>query len=285
MSQSLIGPIVFLKRDYAHFEKWLNLDYEALTWQGRFRNDFNQFWDIFFVEGLSLGQLIDRFHFCLHSCEAGPLSSWLKWLMNHLVVYSFLNKESSIKEISLQTGLSLSEVSLILRNGEIIEELIDEVQTEGYDVTIIGKSKNSKKDYELSQFIDSSIFIVNNNDFNQNYKILLPVDDSPGMKKAVKYSARIAQAFKIGIDLITVSKSNKIHQKNKQALTWAEKFLRRCNIDFKSTLEIGETVEAITRKAGANHIIIMGSSSSGALKTFIAGSKPLRVLKNSNSPI
>lgn len=116
MSQSLIGPIVFLKRDYAHFEKWLNLDYEALTWQGRFRNDFNQFWDIFFVEGLSLGQLIDRFHFCLHSCEAGPLSSWLKWLMNHLVVYSFLNKESSIKEISLQTGLSLSEVSLILRN-------------------------------------------------------------------------------------------------------------------------------------------------------------------------
>jgi nucleotide-binding universal stress UspA family protein len=197
---------------------------------------------------------------------------------------TLIERDGRRSEVFLK-GTVCDDVSLILRNGEIIEELIDEVQTEGYDVTIIGKSKNSKKDYELSQFIDSSIFIVNNNGFNQNYKILLPVDDSPGMKKAVKYSARIAQAFKIGIDLITVSKSNKIHQKNKQALTWAEKFLRRCNIDFKSTLEKGETVEAITRKAGANHIIIMGSSSSGALKTFIAGSKPLRVLKNSNSPI
>ena len=59
-------------------------------------------------------------------------------------------------------GTVCDDVSLILRNGEIIEELINEVQTEGYDVTIIGKSKNSKKDYELTQYIDSSIFIANN---------------------------------------------------------------------------------------------------------------------------
>ena len=48
-------------------------------------------------------------------------------------------------------GTVCDDVNLILRNGEIIEELINEVQSEGYDVTIIGKSKESKKDYELTQ--------------------------------------------------------------------------------------------------------------------------------------
>ena len=105
------------------------------------------------------------------------------------------------------------------------------------------------------------------------------------MKKAVKYSARIARAFEIGVELILVKKSNEIHQNNQSALNWAEKFLRRCNIDFLVMIEKGETVEVITNKASINHIIIMGSSSSGALKTFIAGNKPLRVLKNSQSPI
>ena len=105
------------------------------------------------------------------------------------------------------------------------------------------------------------------------------------MKKAVKYSARIARAFEIGVELILVNKSNEIHQNNQSALNWAEKFLRRCNINFLVMIEKGETVEVITNKTSINHIIIMGSSSSGALKTFIAGNKPLRVLKNSRSPI
>ena len=43
-------------------------------------------------------------------------------------------------------------------------------------------------------------------------------------------------------------------------------------------IEKGETVEAITNKASINHIIIMVPPQ-GALKTFIAGNKPLRVLK------
>ena len=197
---------------------------------------------------------------------------------------TLIERDGRRSEVFLK-GTVCDDVSLILRNGEIIEELIDEVRTEGYDVTIIGKSTNSKKDYELSQFIDSSIFIVNNYDSSKNYKILLPIDDSPGMKKAVKYSARIAHAFEIGIELILVNKSNEIHQNNQSALNWAEKFLRRCNINFLVMIERGETVEAITNTASINHIIIMGSSSSGALKTFIAGNKPLRVLKNSQSPI
>ena len=49
-------------------------------------------------------------------------------------------------------GTICDDVSLILRNGEIIEELINEVQKEVYDVTIIGKINHEKdeKDEKLN---------------------------------------------------------------------------------------------------------------------------------------
>ena len=182
-------------------------------------------------------------------------------------------------------GTICDDVSLILRNGEIIEELINEVQKEVYDVTIIGKSQHTKKDYEISQYIDSSIFIVNNYEPKNKYKVLLAVDDSPGTKKAIKYSVRIAQAFNIGVDIITISKNNEFRDSYKKASKWAAKFLRRNSINFSSSFEIGDPVDIITKKAGTDHIVIMGSSSRNPIKTFFKGNKHLKVLKKSQSPI
>jgi len=182
-------------------------------------------------------------------------------------------------------GTVCDDVSLILRNGEIIEELISEVQKQVYDVTIIGKSQNSKKDYELTQYIDSSIFIVNNYDASRDYKVLLVVDDSLGTKKAIKYSVRIAQAFNIGIEIITISKNDESQENYKFATEWAAKFLRRNNISFSSSFEVGNPIDIIPEKAGKSHIVIMGSSSRNPLKTFFRGNKSLNVLKKTQCPI
>ena len=59
-------------------------------------------------------------------------------------------------------GSVSDNVNLILRNGDIIEELRDEVQSEGYDVTVIGASKKRGMAYDLIQYIESSIFVANN---------------------------------------------------------------------------------------------------------------------------
>jgi len=197
---------------------------------------------------------------------------------------TLIERDGRRSEVFLK-GTVCDDVNLILRNGEIIEELINEVQSEGYDVTIIGKSKKSKKDYELTQYIDSSIFIVNNYDPNQKYKVLLAVDDSPGTKKAVKYSVRIAQAFNIGIEVVTISKTEEFREDYRNASKWATKFLRRNKIEHNQSFEVGDAAKIISEQAGKNHIIVMGSSSRNPLKTFFAGSKPLTVLKNSQCPI
>ena len=64
-------------------------------------------------------------------------------------------------------GTVCDNVSLILRNGDIIAELKDEVQKHHYDVTIIGGSQIRRMAHDLIQYIDSSIFVVNKYDLNQ----------------------------------------------------------------------------------------------------------------------
>lgn len=182
-------------------------------------------------------------------------------------------------------GTFCEDLNLILRNGDIIEELKHEVQDYEYDVTIIGGSGKGRMSHDLTQYVNSSIFVVNNYKANEDYRLLLPVDNSQGTKKAVKYGVRIAQAFDIEVDIITISKTDEFKEEYKSAANWASKFLRRSNIKHRNIFLKGEPSELIAKEAGDNHIIVMGSSKRNPLKTFFQGNKPLKVLENSECPI
>ena len=182
-------------------------------------------------------------------------------------------------------GTVSDEVSLILRNGEIISELRDEVQSHQYDVTIICGSKKRRMAHDLIQYIDSSIFIVNNYNPDQTYKLLLAVDDSVGTSKAVRYGARVAQAFNIDVDILTISKTEQFGEEYKNAANRASKYLRRCGIKNQNIYKVGNPSEVIKNIAGDNHIIVMGTSTRSPLKKFFKGSKPLKVMENCQCPI
>ena len=181
-------------------------------------------------------------------------------------------------------GTVCEDVNLILRNGEIIPELRDEVKNHGYDVTIIGGSKKRNMAHDLVQYINSSIFVVNEFNPDQTYRILLAVDDSPGTKKAIKYGVRIAQAFNIGVDIMTVSTTDHFGDDYRNAAEWAAKLLRRSGIEYQNNFQMGDPSEIITQAAGDDHIIVMGSSTRSPLKKFFKGSKPLKVLKHCQCP-
>ena len=111
------------------------------------------------------------------------------------------------------------------------------------------------------------------------------MDNSAATKKAVKYGIRIAQAFNIEVDVINVSMTDEFKDDYKNASDWASKFLRRTNINHKKIFLNGNPSELISREAGDNHIIVMGSSNRNPLKTFFQGNKSLKVLENSKCPI
>jgi len=223
----------------------------------------------------------------------------LEWAFGYLAKNNFIEKNDIDagfpKNTLVDTGSNRSEVylkgtvcdnvNLIIRNGNVIDELKEEVQKFFYDVTIIGGSQRDNMSHDLIQYIDSSIFVVNNFDLNKKYKILIAVNDSPNNRKAIKYGVRIAQAFGVSVEAITISKTDHFGEGYKKAVKWCKKLLRRSNISFNHKFLTGDASFIINKEASDNRIIVMGSSTKNPLLKFIAGSKPLEVMKNCNCPI
>ena len=106
--------VIFTRKDFNDFYKWINVD--GAIWQGKNLEEFEKFWFSLFVDGLSLRQLTTRFEFLISASKIGPLSSCFLWLFEKVICYSFLNKNISIYQLSNETQLPLSRVSSILRN-------------------------------------------------------------------------------------------------------------------------------------------------------------------------
>ena len=223
----------------------------------------------------------------------------LEWAYSYLIKNNFIenifdkenfSKKSIYKEspkraeIYLQ-GQVLENINLILRNGDIVNELRDEVRTYSYDLTIIGGSGKRSLAHDFIQYIESSILIVNNFNLEKKYSILLAVDDSPGTEKAVKYGVRVAQAFNIKIKIITISNDGHFGEGYSKAVERTKKMMRRCNIETKIFRKVGDPVQNIVETAGENHIIIMGASTQSPITKFFIGSKPLNVIEKSNCPV
>ena len=198
--------------------------------------------------------------------------------------HSLVDSGAGRAEMLLQ-GSTIENLSLILRNGEIIDELRNEVQTYEYDLTIIGGSGKRSMAHDRVQYIDSSIVAVNNFDLDQDYKILLAVDDSPRTSKAVKYGVRVAQAFNTKVDLLTISSDEHFGDEYRHASARAVKMMRRSGVEADAHFKVGDPVNSIVETAGQDHIIIMGASTQSPIAKFFMGSKPLDVMRNCNCPI
>ena len=257
---------------------------------------------------VDVGQKISEFSAKDVSLTNELMESWdldrpgvdvLEWAYTYLAENKFIEPQTIEvgfpKNLLVESGSNRAEVylkgsvvenlNLILRNGDIIEELRDEVQTYNYDLTIIGGSGKRSMAHDLIQYIDSSIFIVNNFNLKQDYRILVAVNDSSGTAKAVKYGVRVAQAFGIDVDLVTISRDDHFGEGYKNASARAAKLMRRSGVAAETLFKVGEPVNTIVEIAGNNHIIIMGASKQSPIAKFFMGSKPLDVIETCDCPV
>lgn len=257
---------------------------------------------------VDVGEKVSEFNSKVVGLTQERMESWefdrpgvevLEWAFKYLADNSFIEPQiieaGFPKNTLVETGANRAEVylkgtfcknvNLILRNGDIISELRDEVQTGKYDVTIIGGSQKRRMAHDLIQFIDSSIFVVNRYDPDQTYRLLLAVDDSSRTRKAIKFGAQVAHAFDIGVDILTVSKLESFGEGYRNAAEWAGKFLRRAGINYQNIFKVGDPSEVIKEEAGKNHIIVMGASTKSPIAKFFTGSKPLKVMEDCQCPI
>lgn len=89
---------------------------DAVTWEGKFTQEFEDFWDGFFCADIQFKELKTRFEYAVKTIKTGTLNSWIIWINEKFYCYLFVKKELTLHELSKLTGLSYSNVGVLLRN-------------------------------------------------------------------------------------------------------------------------------------------------------------------------
>ncbi|MDD0854533.1 hypothetical protein HBN50_15585 [Halobacteriovorax sp. GB3] len=102
--------------DFEEFRQWIKLNLESVTWQGRFKSQFEEFWQTFFAGDMTISEIIERFNYSCSILKVGPLISWFNWLKEKFICFCFVEKKLTILELSKQSKMAPSVVGVILRN-------------------------------------------------------------------------------------------------------------------------------------------------------------------------
>lgn len=198
--------------------------------------------------------------------------------------YLLVDEENSRMKVLLKEQRS-DNIDLIMRTGEIIEQLKDEVEVNKHDITIIGGGGNKGIHNKLIQFIDSAVFVVKNYSVSKKYKILLPVNDSKGSEKAIDTAINFAKSYKLTVEIVAVYENKKSHEKtDKLLLRTKNKFLKN-KINASTKILEGSTVNAIVDHAKDDSIIILGVSPKNPIMKYFFGSKPISIAQKCNCPV
>lgn len=111
--------MTLFKTDFESFKNWLDLDINSIAWEGRYAESFSGFWDSFFKDQIEPKELGERFDYAKKIAKSGPLISWLTWLFEKFIIYSFIHKEQSVREIAFLFDLQERYVATILRDHMI----------------------------------------------------------------------------------------------------------------------------------------------------------------------
>ena len=257
---------------------------------------------------IDVGKKVSEFSSQLVELAQDQMESWdfdppgvdvLEWAFNYLSENSLIDAkqietgfpknrlidDGEDRKLVYLSGTVCEDVNLILRHGEIITELREEVQFGKYDVTIVGKSQKRNMSHDLIQYINSSILVVNEYDDENFNRVLLPLDNFPGSMKAAKYAIRVAMSYDVGIDILNVLDENKSKNEDSSNVAKIIKLIRRSGVNHKYIKEDGDPVEKIIEKSNNDKIIVMRASNMSPIKRYFRGSKPLSVMNSCNVPI
>ena len=199
---------------------------------------------------------------------------------DHLLV----DEENSRMRVLLK-GKHSNKIDLILRTGEIIEQLRSEVQTNNHDITVIGGGKNKGMHHDLVQFIDSSVLVVKNYSFKKKYKILLPVNNSVGSNNAIEIAEQFAKANKLEVEIVTVLENKSSDDNLKKILEKTGKRFSKARIKNTTKVLEGPVVKAITQSASDDSIVMIGVSPKNPIMKYFFGSKPISIAQKCECPV
>ena len=198
--------------------------------------------------------------------------------------YLLVDEENSRMKVLLK-GEQSDKIDLIMRTGEIIEQLKDEVDTNKHDITIIGGGGNKGIHQKLVQFIDSSVFVVKNYSVNRIYKILLPINESEGSNMAIETAINFAKSYKLDVEIVSVPEGKKSIKEVENILHNTKDKFSKNKIKATTRVIDGSVVNSIVSHAKDDSIVILGVSPKNPIMKYFFGSKPISIAQKCNCPV
>ncbi len=134
--------MMLTKSDFERFKDWLDLDINSIAWEGRYAESFSGFWESFFKDQIAPAELGERFEYAKKIAKSGPLISWLNWLFEKFITFTFVHQGKSVREIAFGFDLPEKYVSTVLRNHLIkVYPLYEDLINDNFQISNVS-SKN-----------------------------------------------------------------------------------------------------------------------------------------------
>jgi nucleotide-binding universal stress UspA family protein len=181
-------------------------------------------------------------------------------------------------------GIHGEDIRLRLREGDVINEVNKEVESDQHDLVIFGASQKRNLLKKLIQFIDCSMLIIKNPG-DVKYEFLICSDSSPASHRAELFGAKLARSLDAPVLLLSVAKHKNREHVAMEGAERASRFLARAGVRHTIVVRVGNVVDQIAAHAREDTVVVMGRSEMSELRKLFFGSKSMKVVEAVNCPV
>ncbi|NKE70559.1 universal stress protein [Candidatus Manganitrophus noduliformans] len=188
-------------------------------------------------------------------------------------------------------GAGGENVRLRLREGDPVEQILEEAQVGGYDLIILGSGGGrgigsyfvGSTALRVADLAACSVLIAKN--IRQDHNFLLCTDGSDLAEKAEIAGAEMARVLGAKVTVLSVAEDESRREEALQSARRAEMILAQMGIEAKLKVRVGPPSQEIIAEAKDHDIVVMGASGSSAVRKFFLGSVPLKVMEYGACPV
>ena len=237
----MLENLVLKEQDQILFREWLELNINNITWEGRYGEEFNSFWDGLFPADSTIPEQVERLDKAILLCHSGPLIAWFQWLKSCFIVHIYINKNLSLLELTQVISIPVGKVSVILRDFFVerfphLEESLNEafhishITCEKINDTFYQLRDDLKLSDEIRGTLDDDVLknlevtlyddwdvlsqkiILRKNELNEN---IIEIKKATTIKKQIKFIKELALLFLVGgLFIIGVKYGTKWYENN-----------------------------------------------------------------------
>lgn len=188
-------------------------------------------------------------------------------------------------------GIHGENVRLRLREGEPMEEILEEAKVGNYDLIVTGSRGHKgltryfigSTAMKVAEHASCSVMIAKNIRGNEDF--LISTDGSEMAEKAEVFAAPIARALGARVTILSVAEEGETEDVALERTRRAEMVISQLGMTCDLKVRVGRASDEIIEEAKDHDIVVMGASGRSGVKKFFIGSVPLKVIEYGESPV